>query len=139
MRIQTTRNVVITEQPEAEDVLVRVSLTVPGDEPGRLTVRHLPYQPISDYQKAVDWAVSMADKMAYPIHVVPLSHNDIFRTARWTPFRDFIAGMNDQERGELRRIIVTTAAEVMRDCDDPEIRADMFDVLCKLKVVHHES
>ena len=136
MRIQTTRNVVITEQPEPEDVFVRVSLMVPGDEPGTRTVRHLPYEPVSQYQAAVDWAVSMADQMAYPIHVVPLSHNDILRTGRWTPFRDFIAGMNDQERGELRRMIVTTAAEVMRDCDDPEIRADMFDVLRKLKVTY---
>jgi len=137
--ITTQRNRVITEEPEADDVFVRVSLTVPGDEPGRLSVRHLPYQPISDYQAVVAWAVSMADKMAYPIHVVPLSHNDIFRTGRWHPFRDYIAGMNDQERGELRRIVVTTAAEVMRDCDDPEIRADMFDVLRQLKVIHHES
>lgn len=134
--ITTQRNRVITEQPEADDVLVRVSLTVPGSEPGRLTVRHLPCQPISDYQEAVDWAVSMADKMAYPIHVVPLSQNDIFRTERWTPFRDAIADMNDQERGELRRMIVTTACSVMRDCDDPEIRADMFHVLRQLKVTY---
>ncbi|HQS96827.1 MAG: hypothetical protein B7X90_14640 [Novosphingobium sp. 17-62-19] len=139
MRIQTTRNVVITEQPEPDDVLVRVSLMVPGDEPGTRSVRHLPYQPVSEYQEAVDWAVGMADSMAYPIHVVPLSHNDIFRTKRWDPFREFIAGMNDQERGELRHMIVTTAAEVMRDSDDPEIRADMFHVLRQLKVIRHES
>ncbi len=64
------------------------------------------------------------------------NHNDIFRTKRWDPYREAIAGMNDQERGELRRMIVTTAAEVMRDCDDPEIRADMFDVLRQLKVTY---
>lgn len=134
--IATLRNKVITEAPEPDDVLVRVSLTVPGDEPGRLAVRHLPYEPISQYQAAVDFAVGMADSMAYPIHVVPLSHNDIFRTGRWEPFRAFIAGMNDQQRGELRRMIVTTAAEVMRDCDDPEIRADMFNILRQLKVTY---
>lgn len=39
----------------------------------------------------------------------------------------------------MRRMIVTTAAELMRDCDDPEIRADMFDVLRQLKVIHDES
>jgi len=137
--ITTQRNRVITEEPEADDVFVRVSLMVPGDAPGRLSVRHLPYQPISDYDEAVAWAVSMADQLAYPIHVVPLSHNDIFCTGRWHPFRAFIAGMNDQERGELRRIVVTAAAEVMRDCDDPEIRADMFNVLRQLKVIQRES
>ncbi len=134
--IATLRNKVITEMPEADDVFVRVSFMVPGDEPGTRSVRHLRYEPVSDYQAAVDWAVSMADQMAYPIHVVPLSHRDIFRTARFDPFRAFIAGMNDQERGELRRIVITTAAEVMRDCDDPEIRADMFNVLRQLKVTY---
>ena len=33
-------------------------------------------------------------------------------------------------------MIVTTAAEVMRDSDDPEIRADMFHVLRQLKVTY---
>ena len=44
--------------------------------------------------------------------------------------------MDGQERGELRRMVVTTAAEVMRDSDDPEIRADMFHVLRQLKVTY---
>jgi hypothetical protein len=68
---------------------------------------------------------------------VSSSHTDIFNTSRWNPYREFIAGMNAQERGELRRMIVTTAAEVMRDCDDPEMRADMFDVLRQLEVIHY--
>lgn len=136
MRIQTARNVVITERPEPDDVFVRVSLLGPGGEPGTARPHCLRYEPVSNYQAAVDWAVSMADQFAKPIYVVPLSHNDILRTGRWHRFAKFIAGMNDQERGELRRMIVTTAAEVMRDCDDPEIRADMFDVLRKLKVTY---
>lgn len=134
--ITTLRNKVVCDEPEADDVFVRVCLTVPGDEPGTRSVRPLRYQPIAEYQAAVDWAVSMADKMAFPIYVVPLSHSDILNTGRWKPFASFIAGMNDQERGELRRIIVTTAAEVMRDCDDPKIRADMFNVLRQLKVIY---
>ena len=136
MRIQTTRNVVITEQPEPDDVFVRVSLLGPGDEPGTLRPHCLRYQLCSEEQVALAGAGGMADQMAHPLYVVPLSHNDIFRTGRWTPFRDYIAGMSDQERGELRRIIVTTACSVMRDCDDPEIRADMFNVLRQLKVTY---
>jgi len=136
MRIQTARNVVITEQPEPDDLFVHISLLGAGDEPGVWRPRDLPLEPIANYQAAVDWAVSLADQFAKPIYVVPLSHNDILRTERWHPFRDYIAGMNDQERGELRRIIVTTACSVMRDCDDPEIRAGMFEVLRQLKVTY---
>lgn len=139
MRIQTTRNVVITEQPEPDDVFVHISLLCPGDDPRLWHPRCLRYEPVSNYQAAVDWAVGMADQFAKPIYVIPLSHNDIFRTGRWDRYRNYIAGMNDQERGELRRIIVTTAAEVMRDCADPEIRADMFDVLRHLQIAGHES
>lgn len=137
--ITTQRNKVITEEPEADDVFVRVSLTVPTDESGKLTVRHLPYQPISDYEAAVAFAVSMADQLAYPIHVVPLSYSDIRNTGRFKPICDAVAGMTDQERGEMRQIVVTTAAEVMRDSDDPAIRSDMFHVLRQLKVIHYEG
>ncbi|UZK70064.1 hypothetical protein OKW76_03145 [Sphingomonas sp. S1-29] len=137
--ITTLRNRVIADDPEHDDVMVYVGWTGPSDTPGVRRSFATSYRPISEYQMWLDWAVSMADQMSHPLYVVPLSHNDIFRTKRWHPFRDFIAGMNDQERGELRRIVVTTAAEVMRDCDDPEIRADMFDVLRQLKVIHHES
>ncbi|AUW58302.1 hypothetical protein C1T17_09505 [Sphingobium sp. SCG-1] len=133
--ITTQRNRVITEEPEADDVFVRVSLTVPGDEPGRLSVRHLPYQPISDYDAAVAWAVSMADQLAYPIHVVPLSYSDIRNTGRFQPICDAVASMDDQQRGAMRAVVVTTCAEVMRDCDDLQVRADCYDILTQLKVI----
>lgn len=134
--ITTQRNKVITEAPERDDVMVEVILFGEGDTPGSVCGRSLRHLPITAYQEMVDWAVGMADQMAHPLYVVPLSHNDIFRTERWTPYREFIAGMNDQERGELRRTVVTTCCEVMRDCDDPEIRADMFHVLRQLKVTY---
>ena len=134
--ITTQRNRVITEAPEHDDIMVQVILFGEGDTPGRVRGRSLRHLPVTAYQELVDWAVGIADQMAHPIYVVPLNHNDIFRTERWTPYRDFIAGMNDQERGELRRIVVTTCCEVMRDCDDPEIRADMFHVLRQLKVTY---
>lgn len=136
MRIQTTRNVVITEQPEPDDVFVQISLLGPGDEPGLWHPRSLGYEPVSNYQAAVDWAVGIADQFAKPIYVVPLNHRDILLTGRFDPMRAAIQRMNDQERGEMRRAVVTTCCEVMRDCDDPEIRADMFNVLRKLKVTY---
>ncbi|HQS95983.1 MAG: hypothetical protein B7X90_08480 [Novosphingobium sp. 17-62-19] len=94
------------------------------------------YEPVSNYQAAVDWAVSMADQFAKPIYVVPLNHRDILLTGRFDPMRAAIQNMTDQERGKMRRAVVTTCCEVMRDCDDPEIRADMFHVLRQLKVTY---
>jgi hypothetical protein len=134
--ITTQRNTVITEAPEPDDVMVEVILFGEGDTPGTVCARKLRHLPITHYQECLDWAVAIADQMARPVYVVPLNHNDIFRTKRWDPYREAIAGMDHQERGELRRLIVTTAAEVMRDSDDPEIRADMFHVLRQLKVTY---
>lgn len=133
--IQTERNRVHAHAIGDDDVFVRVSL-LGYDEAGARVARHLPYQPISDYDEVVAWAVSMADRMAHPLHVVPLNHRDILCTARFDPMRAAIQNMTDQERGEMRQVVVTTCCEVMRDCDDPEIRADMFHVLRQLKVTY---
>lgn len=116
-------------------MFVRVSWVGYDDAGGRV-LRHLPYQPITDYQAAVDWAVSMADQMAHPLHVVPFNADDMHAPSRFQPICDAVASMSDQERGQMRQVVVTTCCEVMRDCDDPEIRADMFDVLRQLKVTY---
>jgi hypothetical protein len=137
--IATQRNRVITEQPEPDDVMVEVILFGEGDTPGTVAARKLRHLPIAHYQECLDWAVGIADQMARPIYVVPLNHSDIFNTNRWTPYRDCVANMNDQQWGELRRVIVATCCEIMRDCDEWEVRADAYDILTKLKVIRHEG
>lgn len=136
--IQTERNSVHAHARGDDDVFVRVSW-VGYDDAGQRVLRHLRYEPITEYQAAVDWAVGMADQMAHPLHVVPFNGDDMREPSRFTPICDAVASMTDQERGAMRQVVVTTCATVMRDCDDPEIRADMFDVLRQLKVIHHES
>lgn len=99
-------------------------------------MRHLRYEPITEYQAAVDWAVSMAELMAHPIHVVPLNGDDMREPNRFGPICDAVASMTDQERGDMRRVVVTTCSEVMRDCDDWRVRADAYDILVQLKVTY---
>lgn len=137
--ITTQRNTVITEAPEPDDVMVEVILFGEGDTPGTVCGRKLRHLPITHYQECLDWAVGIADQMAHPLYVVPLNHNDILRTKRWNPYREAIQNMNDQERGAMRRDVVNSMCELLRDCDDWEVRSDAYDVLAQLKVVHHES
>lgn len=134
--ISTQRNRVITEEPEPDDVMVEVILFGEGDTPGAICARKLRHLPITHYRECLDWAVGIADHMTHPLYVVPLNHNDIFRTKRWEPYRAFIASMDDQERGEMDAIVVATCLEVMRDCSDPNVRADCYDMLAKLGVIH---
>ncbi|NVN10825.1 hypothetical protein [Nguyenibacter vanlangensis] len=49
-----------------------------------------------------------------------------------------LAILNDQERGELRHIAVSSMCELMRYCDDFEVRAEAYDILTQLKVIHHD-
>ncbi|WP_176401114.1 hypothetical protein [Sphingobium sp. Z007] len=44
--------------------------------------------------------------------------------AKWTP----------AQRWELHQLAVNSLLEVMRDCDDPKVRADAFAVLVKMGV-----
>lgn len=136
--ITTQRNKVITEAPEADDVFVETVLFGEGDTPGTLCGRRLRYAPISEYQAAVDWAVSIADQMAHRIYVVPISYDDIRNTDRWHPLHAAVASMNDQERGAMRRDVVNSMCEVLRDCDDWQVRANAYDILAQLKVIHHD-
>lgn len=119
--------------------MVQVILFGEGDTPGTVCGRSLRLLPISHYQEMVDWAVGIADQMAHRIYVVPLSHDDILRTDRWTPIAAAIANMTDQERGAMRRDVVNSMCEVLRDCEDWEVRADAYDILTQLKVIHHAS
>lgn len=136
MRITTARNKVVTDEPEADDVLVYVGWTGPTDTPGVRRAISTRYMPISAYRECLDWAVAIADQFSHPLYVVPISHHDILHTDRWNPYAEMLATLNDQERGELRQTAVASMCELMRDCDDFEVRAEAYDILRQLKVIH---
>jgi hypothetical protein len=134
--IYAKRNMVIAYEPQPDDVLVDVSLLAPAGDGKHLRPLQLPYEPIINYDAVVEWAVSIADQMAYPIHVLPLNHSDILNTERFEPFRRMLENLTDQERGELRQLAISTCTEVMRDCPDQKLRADCYDMLVQLEVVY---
>jgi hypothetical protein len=131
--IRTKSNMVVAYEPEPDNHWVQVVWHGPPEE-GTRYCREFegPPWPIEDYQACVDWAVDMADQMKFPLYVVPMRAQDVMSTTR---VRHAIANLTDQERGELRRVVVATLAEVMRDCDDPDVRASAYDLLTDMKVV----
>ena len=130
---KTERNRVIADDPEPDDLFVQVVWHGPTEE-GRLYLRAFegPAWPIEEYGRTVEWAVGIADKMRFPLYVVPLRAVDLMRTER---IKQAILRLTDHERGELRRMVVATLAEVMRDCDDSNVRADAYNVLLDMKVI----
>ena len=87
---------------------------------------------IDQYQAAVDWAVSIADQFEHAIHIVPINPDDFMRSDG-DKLERRLAEMPPEQRHALRQEVVTAMAEVMRDCHDPAIRAEAFDVLAKMK------
>jgi hypothetical protein len=130
--IKTSNNRVVADDPEPSDAFVQVAWFGSAEYGSRKGVFHTRPQPIEEYQDAVDWAVSMADQMAHPLYVVPMRFGDVISRERLQQAFDSMTG---QERGELRRLVVTTAAEVMRDCDEVQVREEAFGVLAKMGVV----
>lgn len=131
--IKTERNVVYAYDPEPGDAFVEVTWHGPPEPDGKHLV---PFggrpQPIEQYQQAVDWAVSMADAMAYPLHVVTLPASKVMNAER---VDRAYASMTGRERGEFRRLANTIAARVLRDCDEFEVREAAYAVLAKTGVV----
>jgi hypothetical protein len=125
--INTKRNHVYAMEALPEDSFVRTYLRAPEG------LRLLTTQPIEQYQAAVDWAVSIADQMAMYVVVMPITAQEFLDGNRERLERG-LASLTDQERGELRRVAVTSMLTVMRDCPDPEVRADAYEALKRMKV-----
>lgn len=126
--IMTKRNFVAAHEPLEEDQLVQIWIR--GEHKRHLLLT----QPIDQYQAAVDWCLSMADQMEMPLVVVPITAPE-YLTANREAVERRLMEMTDQERGDLRQSVMATVAEVLRDCDDPDVRADAYDVLVKMKVI----
>lgn len=139
--IKTGRNHVVAYEADEEDTHVQVVWLGPGALHGTPHAKQFrgPVESIDQYQTNVNWAVALAEAMEFPLHVVPLrgaqaaeAQADVFLAEV-----DLLSSrsLTDQQRGEVRRLAVTVAAEVMRDCVDADVRAAAYSVLLRMKVV----
>lgn len=127
-----THGRVAADEPGPDDTHVQVVWFGPPQDGLHRKIFEGPVEPIENYDAVVAWATEMAGQMVYPLYVVPMTGAQALRTER---LRQDVASLTNQQRGELRREIVATLANVMRDSDDPAIRADAYKVLKDMKVV----
>ena len=125
---RTARNLVCAYDPQENDTHVETWLI--GSEQRQL----LNTRPIGEYQAAVEWAQSMADQMKQHIELLPIDGAEYIERNR-AKLETALAGMNGQQLGGLRQLAVTTCAEAMRDCADPEVREQAYEALKTMKVV----
>lgn len=125
-------NRVAADEPGPDDTHVRVVWFGPPQDGLHRQQFEGPPEPVENFEAAVAWAVGMAAQMVFPLYVVPMTGAQVLRTER---VQRALASLGDQQRGELRREVLTMLARVMRDCDDPVVRADAHEVLVQMGVV----
>lgn len=124
--IKTKASFVYAYEPQSCDTHVLTLIVSP-------TERYvLSTQSIEAYPAAVDWAVSMADAMARPITILPISLAE-FITANRARLENGLARMTELERGEMRQGVVSRMLSALRDSDDPAMRAQAHEVLKMMK------
>lgn len=134
-RIKTKRNRVVADDPEPGDIAVQVAWQAPVGDGVRERYLQLPWMPISDYDEIVAWAVGIADYLTHPIYVLPLNHRDILDTIRVGRYPKIFASLGEPERREMHQLLVDACVAIMRDCDDPAVRAEAYQHLQALGVV----
>lgn len=81
--IYTKNNVVYAEEPQRGDVACRVMWMGPPPDGGPYFKQFRgPIQPIDEYDECVQWAVSMADYMAYYMYVFVMSANEVIEETK---------------------------------------------------------
>lgn len=133
--IKTKRNRVVADDPEPGDIAVQVAWRAPVGDGVHERYLELPYMPISDYDEIVEWAVGFADHLDHPIIVLPLNHLDILHTIRAGRYPKVFANLAEAEQRELQHLLVDACVAIMRDCDDPDVRAEAYQHLQALGVV----
>ena len=124
--IKTKAGMVCAYEPQSGDTHVWTLIVSP-------TERYvLTTQGIEAYQAAVDWAVSMADQMAAPITILPISATE-FIAANRARLENGLAHMTELERAGLRQVVVNRMLAAMRDSNDPALRAEAHEVLKMMK------
>lgn len=125
-------NRVAADEPGPDDTHVQVVWFGPPQDGTHRKVFEGPLEPVENYKAAVTWAIEMAPQMVFPLYVVPLTGAQALRTEQAQ--RGF-ASLTNKQIGELRREVLTMLARVIRDCDDPVVRADAHEVLADMRVV----
>ena len=80
--IRTKTNIVCAYDPEPDDLFVQLVWHGPEGDGRHLRAVAGPPWPIDQYEATVEWAVSMADYMRAPLHVVPLRAKDLKRMSQ---------------------------------------------------------
>lgn len=89
--------------------------------------------PIDQCEAAIEWAIPISREFVLPLQIIPISPSDLANSSSYPrPGGDVTT---PEQRHEDRRAVVNAMCEVLRDCDDPEVRAEAFDVLVTMKVV----
>jgi hypothetical protein len=91
-------------------------------------------QPIADYEKALTTAEAFAGQTKHPIKVLCMSLRELLTFMGMTP-AEFGAGMSPKAEVEFRQLAAAACRDALRDCNEPSVRADAYDLLVNLGII----
>lgn len=130
--IKCGTNRVAADEPEDDHTHVQVFWFGPPTDGVHRRVFEGPLEPIEMYEEAVAWACEMAEQMVHPLYVLPMTGAEVLQKPQ---VQRVLAELTPQQRGELRREVVTMLVDIMRDCHDRRVRADAHAVLVDFGVI----
>jgi hypothetical protein len=132
MNSNNAKGRVVAEEPQPGDEFAQVVWFGPTQDGLHSKIFEGPIEPIERYDALVAAAKELAAQMSYSLYIVPMTGAQALRTER---MNDAVANLTDQQRGELRQEVVATLINVMRDSNDPVVRADAHSILLDMKVI----
>lgn len=89
-------------------------------------------QGADDYEKALRLAETFAEQMThdrpFTLKVVGLSLDELL-AFKGISRDEFVAGISPESDAEMTKLTVATCKEALRDCNDPAVRRDAYDLL----------
>jgi hypothetical protein len=93
------------------------------------------YQHIDQYDKAVSYAVKMADMMHNHVDVVPMDVSEFVKVKTGTPFSQYVRSLPAAALLELRQLAIEACEDALRNSSDADVRAQAATTLVQLGVL----
>ncbi len=112
---------------------------IPGDIFVVTTIygKRVAVQSVGDYERAAATARAYASKLRRPIKVLCMSLHELLAFMGISA-ADFAAGISPELDQELRQSAIDACYSAMRECPDPSVRADAYELLIEMGVVKRQ-
>ncbi len=87
--------------------------------------------PATAYQRVRASAQALASKVKRPVKVLPVTIDELIGFMN-IDLADLAASLSPDDAEQDRRLVIDTATEILRECNDSAVRKEAYDLLVKM-------